>query len=762
MANRCPGGRVWWLAAALVGMAAGALSYPQWVRGFAQRFEELEITAASRGGKSVSVSWLGGSGGKEYPAADLPLQHPSATQPWHIHISYLTQRNAAAKDTEVRLLKVSSPEPIVWTDFSSGPIWKQVPNNLGFARQSLAARGNTPGAVDIERTGGTLTLQFERHKLGGLVQVTVNGESRTVDLYSPETGMETLAWQPDLAAETAPAAEVLRTRIANSPVRLRNLRLTVTPAGRAEIRSVKLDGVPLREVSAGVFAAPDSYWTAPAMATVAAVLTSIAVAALLLLLALAWSRGADANPTLLRAAGIVSAMAIGGFWTAVYYPALMSDDSFDMWAQAVEGVFNKWHPIGMTTVMRVVHLAFSGHSMEFQVAVVAFIQGALLWCAIFAAISLVVPPGRKRMAACILMALYYPLWPYTITLWKDVWFAMAWIGLLCWCKPVLTGEPFTWRRLGGAAAFLGLALLSRKTAGVVFLSLAAGSALALFCLGRRVQARRAVVSAAIILLAGMMLDVGVNRLLRARGAGNDLNYYMSWELVGTLHFTGKPIERFEQLQTYHAVGKERMARAVSQYTCSGTSEYLVWSTDAPFDAADLTGDSYAIQDMPLLILGFPTAWLRHRICAVESLVQFPGREIHQPFWFPVLPNRFGIAGGTRLPAIQEAVQHGLLEPAVSRPGPLQIPYRHVLLLMAAGVVSLLVLAVKWFHGGEPLPVMPVYLFAGGLAVLLPYLFLSPGGDWRYLMPANLCWMASIVGAVAEAPRRHSEALTTSR
>jgi hypothetical protein len=438
----------------------------------------------------------------------------------------------------------------------------------------------------------------------------------------------------------------------------------------------------------------------------------------------------------------------------------MSDDSFDMWAQAIEGVLNKWHPIGMTIVMRVVHLAFSGHSMEFQVAVVAFIQGTLLWCAIFAAISLVVPRGRKRMAACILIALYYPLWPYTITLWKDVLFAMAWIGLLCWCKPVLMGEAFPWRRLGGAAAFLGLALLSRKTAGVVFLSLAAGAALTLFCLGRRVQARRAVVSAAMILLAGMLLDVGVNRLLRARGAGNDLNYYMSWELVGTLHFTGKPIERFEQLQTYHAVGKERMARAVSQYTCSGTSEYLVWSTDAPFDAADLTGDSYAIQDMPLLVLGFPTAWVRHRICAVESLVQFPGREIHQPFWFPVLPNRFGIAGGTRLPAIQEAVQHGLLEPAVSRPGPLQIPYRHVLLLMAAGLVSLLVLAVKWFQG-EPLPVMPVYLFAGGLAVLLPYLFLSPGGDWRYLMPANLCWMATIVGAVAAAPRRHSEAFTTS-
>jgi hypothetical protein len=733
-------------------MAAGALSYPQWVRGFTQRFEELEITAASRGGKSVSVVWWGDSGGREYPAAELPLQHPLATQPWHIRISYLAQRNAAAQDTEVRLLEVSSPEPIVWTEFSSGPIWKQRPNNLGFARQSLAARGNTPGAVDIERTGGTLTLQFEKHKLGGLVQIAVNGESRTLDLYSAETGVETLTWQPDPAAETVPAKEVLRARISNPPGRLRNLRLSVTPAGRGEIRSAKLDGVPLSEVSAGVFAAPDSYWTSPARALTASLGTWLAVAAVVFLLTLLWSRGAEASRTLERATAVLSAIAISAFWTAVYYPALMSDDSFDMWAQAIEGVFNKWHPIGMTIVMRVVHLALSGHSMEFQVALVAFIQGTLLWCAIFAAVSLVAPPGRKRMAACIVMALYYPLWPYTITLWKDVWFAMAWIGLLCWSKPVLTGEAFTWRRLGGAAAFLGLALLSRKTAGVVFLSLAAGSVLTLFCLSRRVQARRAAVSAALIFLAGMLLDVGVNRLVRARGAGNDLNYYMSWELVGTLHFTGKPIERFEQLQTYHAVGKGQMARAVSQYACNGTSEYLVWSTDPPFDVADLTGDSYAIQDMPLLVLGFATAWVRHRICAVESLVQFPGREIHQPFWFPVLPNRFGIAGGTRLPAVQEAVQHGLLEPAVSRPGPLQFPYRHVLLLMAAGLVSLLVLAVKWFQRAGPLPMMPVYLFAGGFAVLLPYLFLSPGGDWRYLMPANLCWMVSTLGALASAPR----------
>jgi hypothetical protein len=37
--------RVWWLAAALAG-AAGAPSYPQWVRGFTQQLDELEISAS--------------------------------------------------------------------------------------------------------------------------------------------------------------------------------------------------------------------------------------------------------------------------------------------------------------------------------------------------------------------------------------------------------------------------------------------------------------------------------------------------------------------------------------------------------------------------------------------------------------------------------------------------------------------------------------------------------------------------------------------
>ena len=281
--------RVWWLASALAAIAAGALSYPQWSRGFQLQPNELEVTAAPHGGKSVSVFWQG-PGGAERPAAELPLQHPGATQSWNIRITYLARKNAASEGSEVWLLKVAAPEILDWREFAPPPGWQQRPSNFGALRNALAAWGGVPATVEIQRTGGTLSLQFQRHKEGGLVEVTVNSESRVVDLYSRQIGVEALTWQPD-PAQAGSATEVLRTRIAHPASRFRLLRLAAEPADRVDILSVKLDGVPLQRLSAGVFSAPGSYWTAPAMATIAALLTSIAMAALLLLLALAWASG---------------------------------------------------------------------------------------------------------------------------------------------------------------------------------------------------------------------------------------------------------------------------------------------------------------------------------------------------------------------------------------------------------------------------------------------------------------------------------------
>jgi hypothetical protein len=329
--------------------------------------------------------------------------------------------------SEVWFVKLTSPGQVMWQGFAPPPGWEVLDNNMTPERNALAAIGATPATVEIERAGGTLTLQFQRHDRGGLVQVIVNGNSRLLDLYAPGIGVETLTFLPAITADQNPP-ELLATRIHGAPGGFRNLRLAADPAGQVEIQSVKLNGDRLTELSPGIYAAGANYWTARSRAILASLLTLVTVAATLLLVVLAWRREAAAGDLLLRGAAIVPAVAISGFWTAVYYPFLGNSDTIDMWNQALLGQPDKWHPIGLTMLLRAAHLVFPSHSNEFQMAPAAFLNGVALWCAIFALVSLAVPRGRARITICALAVLYYPLWPYTAALMKDTWFAVSVIG----------------------------------------------------------------------------------------------------------------------------------------------------------------------------------------------------------------------------------------------------------------------------------------------------------------------------------------------
>src|ERR1039458_5788964 len=180
------------------------------------------------------------------------------------------------------------------------PIADPIPKSCCAASRTRSA---APANVEVERTGGTLTLQFQRHDRGGLVQVTVNGNSRPVDLYAPEIGVETLTFLPAVSADQNPP-ELLAARTHGAPGGFRNFRLATDPPGHVEIQSVKLNGDRLTELSPGIYAAGANYWTARSRAILASLLTLVAVAATLLLVVLAWRRGAAAGDLLLRGAAI--------------------------------------------------------------------------------------------------------------------------------------------------------------------------------------------------------------------------------------------------------------------------------------------------------------------------------------------------------------------------------------------------------------------------------------------------------------------------
>ena len=70
----------------------------------------------------------------------------------------------------------------------------------------------------------------------------------------------------------------------------------------------------------------------------------------------------------------------------------MSPDSINQWQQAASGQYTNWHPIGMTLVMRGVHLLLAWWSAQAQIGLVAWIQGTLFWFGIFSLLNLATLP----------------------------------------------------------------------------------------------------------------------------------------------------------------------------------------------------------------------------------------------------------------------------------------------------------------------------------------------------------------------------------
>jgi hypothetical protein len=479
----------------------------------------------------------------------------------------------------------------------------------------------------------------------------------------------------------------------------------------------------------------------------AALLTFVLVGLTVTLLALLWCAALPARPRLLAAAGLVSAITIAAFWTAVCFPGTLSQDSLDMWSQALHGKYNSWHPLGMTLAMRGVHRLLATWPMQCQVAAVAFLQGTMLWCAIFAALTLFIRPVRLRIAACAAPLLYYPLWLYTVTLWKDVWFAAAFLGLLCAAWPLLAGSTITrWRWLA-VSTLLWLTLLNRSSATITFLALMVLPACVFAALRRFRPARRILALGSAALVCAVLGQNVLYKMLHVTGSGHLLDFYLAYDLVGTVKFSERPITRFANLQTYQAFGRERFERAVNGYSCGVRAGYLYWGPNPPFDQWALLDDSYALQDMPLLVLGFPGPYLKQKVCSLKSLLGVSGSQIDMPFQDSVVANRFGLASESLLPPVRERVA-GFLDRASGSPGPLQLPFRHYALLALGAFAGLLAIGVAWYRGNVLAALPAIYLFTGGLAILLPWLVIIPSSDWRYLMPATTCWICGILASAA--------------
>jgi len=439
---------------------------------------------------------------------------------------------------------------------------------------------------------------------------------------------------------------------------------------------------------------------------------------------------------------IGASLLIAGFWTLVFYPAAMSPDSLTQWAEAQSNNYTDWHPLGMTLLMRMVIRLMDGLPVNSQVAMFAFLQGTLFWLAIFYTVVTFVSSARLKIALLLTIPFYYPLWLYTVTLWKDVWAATWLLLFVCELYRLLYKDgPPRWHFR--ACILLGsLSLLTRYNTLLAFLIMG----LAVVALRPLLTKKKGWLKSggliATILILSALITTLINSLVPQLHYGNFNNLYLSYDLVGTLHFI-QPQEDLTRLATatYKQYGAEKMLKAIEGYSCSlPNMNYLIWGDNPPFGQDAMLASDSAIKDLPGLAISHPLAFFQHKICVLDGLLNVSNKAINYPHNYNIYPNSMSLVEDSRLPGLNQFVV-SLLGVFSSTDSWFILPYRNGLVLILALLACIIRLALV--RRVEPNIVPAIFLLIVGIAYFLPYTFTVPGSDWRYLLFCNISWMLSL-------------------
>lgn len=125
-----------------------------------------------------------------------------------------------------------------------------------------------------------------------------------------------------------------------------------------------------------------------------------------------------------------------GVYLFVFYPGLMSSDSFDQWHQSSTGELNDHHPVSHTLTISLLRMIWDSPAVLpiFQILSLAIIAGVVL--------VLMEKNGANRKLLWVILVLYM-LSPansfFMITLWKDVLYSITFLAMfICFYQIILS------------------------------------------------------------------------------------------------------------------------------------------------------------------------------------------------------------------------------------------------------------------------------------------------------------------------------------
>jgi hypothetical protein len=402
---------------------------------------QLVIRGQAESPVDVRVSWDSGSGFNDMESADLVFGKPvkANVRSGVVRIRRIGKSHPAAKTAEVWIKAVKRSEddhPMLLKPFAS----------------QKGVEVTADGYLHLKKDGAVLTVPagrdytaicFVANKYAGFVEIELDGDRRLYDLYAEqpqdrwvERNREIFAPGDFTAKVSLPRYAIHRIQI-ETPEGLQAFRLhavtIVSQKGEVALpvrgeglfstisfseipRNTKQYFHPLHFIQQLIFAALSAFIT-------------------LFLFRFVWIRGGIKNVLVEKKRYLFWLMFMGGVlsfgaWLLIYWPGHFTTDSVHIWWAAKQpGYFLHEHP-----VMNVIYYRFLQQFWD-HFAVVGIVQislTSLLGSYIFYWLH------KKGVPLYIIMPFYFlfitsiPIGLYTITLWKDIPFALLVVFWAFW------------------------------------------------------------------------------------------------------------------------------------------------------------------------------------------------------------------------------------------------------------------------------------------------------------------------------------------
>ena len=192
-----------WLRSSLIAVVPALLSFPVWQQIFKWPNLPVQVQMSADNVKSVKVYW---DNPERYPNAyeTIPIKptkipaNQVSSNIWQIKIEALAEKTPEAKDSQVWIADISTPENRVdWSKAIMGlEKWELRDNPYGPQGKIAIARTGKPQSLEATVQGGNLTIALLRSPWGGKVRVTANSQVQETNLYAASPATEKLYFEP--------------------------------------------------------------------------------------------------------------------------------------------------------------------------------------------------------------------------------------------------------------------------------------------------------------------------------------------------------------------------------------------------------------------------------------------------------------------------------------------------------------------------------------------------------------------------------------